>query len=135
MAEQTMEVVKQEAETPAGVERASSRRVYVPRVDIYEAGDQVILTADMPGVDESSVDITLEKNVLTIEGRVDMEWPQEYELAYAEYGVGDYHRTFALSNEVDQSRIEATVKNGVLRLVLPKSEVARTRKIAVRAES
>jgi HSP20 family molecular chaperone IbpA len=89
----------------------------------------------MPGVDESSVDITLEKNVLTIEGRVEWERPEGYELAYAEYGVGDYHRTFALSNEVDQSRIEATVRNGVLRLVLPKSEVAKTRKIAVRAEA
>lgn len=135
MTEQTMELEKQEAETPAGVERASSRRVYVPRVDIREAGDQVVLTADMPGVDENSVDITLEKNVLTIEGRVEMERPNGYELAYAEYGIGDYHRTFALSNEVDQSRIEATVRNGVLRLVLPKSEVAKTRKIAVRAES
>jgi len=137
MAEQTMEmeVQKQEAETPAGVERASARRVYVPRVDIYEAGDEVVLTADMPGVDENAVDITLEKNVLTIEGRVEWERPEGYELAYAEYGVGDYHRTFALSNEVDQSRIEATVRNGVLRLVLPKSEVAKTRKIAVRAEA
>jgi HSP20 family molecular chaperone IbpA len=135
MAEQTMEMQKQEAETPAGVERTSARRVYVPRVDIYEAGDEVILTADMPGVDENSVDITLEKNVLTIEGRVEWERPAGYELAYAEYGVGDYHRTFALSNEVDQSRIEATVRNGVLRLVLPKSEVAKTRKIAVRAEA
>jgi HSP20 family molecular chaperone IbpA len=130
-----MEMQKQEAETPAGVERTSARRVYVPRVDIYEAGDEVILTADMPGVDENSVDITLEKNVLTIEGRVEWERPAGYELAYAEYGVGDYHRTFALSNEVDQSRIEATVRNGVLRLVLPKSEVAKTRKIAVRAEA
>jgi HSP20 family protein len=135
MAEQTMEVEKQEAETPAGVERTSARRIYVPRVDIYEAGDQVILTADMPGVDENSVDITLEKNVLTIDGRVEMERPEGFELAYAEYGVGDYHRTFALSNEVDQSRIEATVRNGVLRLVLPKSEVAKTRKISVRAEA
>jgi HSP20 family protein len=135
MAEQTMEVQKQEVEAPAGVERASARRVYVPRVDIYEAGDEVILTADMPGVDEQSVDITLEKNVLMIEGRVEMERPEGYDLAYAEYGIGDYHRTFALSNEVDQGRIEATVKNGVLRLVLPKSEVAKTRKIAVRAEA
>lgn len=124
----------QETKEPVQVERTRSGRTYVPRVDIYEADDETILLADMPGVDENSVDITLEKNILTIEGRVHFERPEGYDLVYKEYGVGDYYRTFALSDVVDRAKIGATVKNGVLRLSLPKSEAAKTRKIAVRAE-
>ncbi|MEW5986042.1 MAG: Hsp20/alpha crystallin family protein [Chloroflexota bacterium] len=123
-----------ESKTAARVERTRPTRTYTPRVDIYETNDETILLADMPGVDENSVDITLDKNILTIEGRVNFERPAGYDLAYREYGVGDYYRTFALSDVVDRARIEATVKNGVLRLSLPKAEAARTRKIAVRAE-
>jgi HSP20 family molecular chaperone IbpA len=134
MAEQTMSVEKRENETSELAERTRTGRTYVPRVDIYETAEGVVLLADMPGVDENSLDITLEKNILTIEGRVSVERPQGYDLAYAEYGVGDYHRTFALSDEVDRNKIEASLKNGVLRLTLPKAEAARTRKIQVRAE-
>jgi HSP20 family molecular chaperone IbpA len=89
----------------------------------------------MPGVNENSVDITLEKNILTINGYTGIQAPDNFEPAYAEYRVGNYERTFALSDEVVREEIEATVKNGVLRLVMPKAETAKTRKITVRAES
>lgn len=134
MADQTMTVEKRENEVSESAERTRTGRTYVPRVDIYDTADGVVLLADMPGVDRESLDITLEKNILTIEGRVTIERPAGYDLAYAEYGIGDYYRTFALSDEVDRNRIEASVKNGVLRLTLPKSEAAKTRKIAVKAE-
>lgn len=130
-----MELEKQDVDEPTAVERTRTRRTFVPRVDIYEAHDKVVLLADMPGVGESSVDITLEKNILAVRGQVEFSPPENYELAYAEYYVGDYERTFALSDEVDRARIEATMKNGVLRLVLPKDESAKTRKIAVRTEA
>jgi HSP20 family molecular chaperone IbpA len=88
----------------------------------------------MPGVDEKSTDITLEKNVLTIYGRVEADVPENHRLCCSEYGVGDYQRVFTLSDEVDGEKIQAVVKNGVLRLVMPKAEAAKTRKIPVKAE-
>jgi HSP20 family molecular chaperone IbpA len=109
--------------------------VYTPDVDIIERKDDIIVMADMPGVDENSVDITLEKNVLTIYGKVDAEIPEQHRLWLSEYGIGDYQRTFTLSDEVDRNRIQATVKNGVLRLILPKAEEVKTRKIAVKTEA
>jgi HSP20 family protein len=120
-------------DTSNGAERTGTRRVFVPRVDIFETEADIKLLADMPGVSSDSVDITLEKNILTIRGQIDFERPEGYDLAYAEYAVGDYERTFALSDEVDREKIEATVKHGVLRLLLPKAESAKMRKIAVKA--
>ncbi|MBN1993280.1 MAG: Hsp20/alpha crystallin family protein [Anaerolineae bacterium] len=130
---QTLEAEKQEVATVEGIERTRARRAYVPHVDIYETDDAIVLLTDMPGVDEKSLDITLEKNVLTINGYVDTEAPDNYSLAYAEYETGDYQRSFTLSEEIDREKIEATVKDGVLRLHLPKAGPAKTRKITVKA--
>jgi HSP20 family molecular chaperone IbpA len=122
----------QEKEVVEGsAERTRDRPTFVPRVDIYESDGEIVLVADMPGVDEKLVDITLESNVLTISGDVEPVRPDGYELAYAEYRVGDYQRSFSLSNEVDQEHIEATLKDGVLRLCLPKAGPT-TKKIAVK---
>jgi len=123
---------KQEAESPEQGERTRPTPVYIPRADIFETEGQVIIIADMPGVSENSTDITLEKNTLTIRGFVEPEKHPGYTLSYAEYGVGDYERSFVLSDQIDQEHIEATVKNGVLRLLLPKQEEARARKIQVK---
>lgn len=125
------ETQKKEAEAPE--ERTHQRRVYVPSVDIREGKDGIIVVADMPGVDDTSVDITIEKNILELYGKVDPDIPQGMKLAISEYGIGDYHRRFTLSDEIDRDRIEATVKNGVLTLVLPKAERAKTKKITVKA--
>ena len=117
----------------AQVERTRSTTVYTPDVDILEKEDGIIVFADMPGADEKSVDITLEKDVLSIYARVEPEVPEKHQLLHAEYGMGDYQRSFTISNEIDRDRIEARVKNGVLRLVLPKAPAAKTRKIAIQA--
>lgn len=127
------EVTKKEANVPEGVERTKPRRVFKPDVDITERKDETVLIADLPGVDDQSLDITLEKNVITIRGRVQPDTPAGYRLAYAEYEVGDYERAFTLSDEVDKDRIQATIKNGVLELVLPKAPAAKARKISVTA--
>lgn len=131
MSTEKKEVAAQGGEVPA--ERTRPRRVYTPTVDIIEAKDHIEIFADMPGVDETSVELTLEKNVLTIYGKVEADIPENHRLAVSEYGVGDYQRIFTLSDEVDREKIEATVKNGVLRVVLPKAAAAKTRRIAVRA--
>ena len=128
---QVQDTEKQVAETEA--ERTRDRLAFVPRADIYETDEAIFVVADMPGVGEDSLDITLEKGVLTLNGTVEPEAPEGYSLAYAEYRVGDYVRSFSLSNEIDQGAIEATLKDGVLRLTLPKVTEAQMRKIAVKA--
>ena len=114
-------------------ERTRDRKAFIPRADIYEDGDNIFIVADVPGIDENSVEITLEKSVLSIDGYVEHQAPEGYALAYAEYETGDYQRSFKLSNQVDLNKIEATVKDGVLRLLLPKVGPAQTKKIAVTA--
>jgi HSP20 family protein len=134
MSEETKEIQKKEAKVQEGVERTRSGRVYIPKVDIIERKEDIVLIADMPGVDEKSVDITLEKNMLTIYGKVEPVIPEKHKLAISEYGIGDYQRVFTISDEVDREKIQATVKNGILKLVLPKAEAIKTKKISVRAE-
>ena len=129
---QIQETEKREvAETDA--ERTRDRLAFVPRADIYETDDEIVVVADMPGVDVNTVDITLENNVLTINGYVELEQPEGYSLAYAEYRVGDYQRAFSVSDQIDRDGIGATVKDGVLRLHLPKITEARVKKIAIKA--
>lgn len=131
MESEKKELPAEGAEVPA--ERTRPRRIYTPKVDILETEERIEILADMPGVDEASVELTLEKNVLTIYGKVEADIPERHRLAVSEYGIGDYQRQFVLSNEVDRERIEAVAKNGVLRIQLPKAATAKTRKIAVRA--
>lgn len=114
-------------------QEAEERAVLLPRVDIAETEDAVLLTAEMPGVDEAGIDVTVEKNVLTIRGSVQRPQLEGYTLAYSEYEIGDYEREFTLSQEIDREHIEATVKDGVLRLQLPKAKGAGTHKIRVKA--
>lgn len=115
-----------------GGERMRDRPVYVPPTDIYETKDAIVLLAEMPGVASDGIDITLERQVLTIRGRGAAETHAGYRQVYAEYSEGDYERSFTLSTAIDQDRIEASQKDGVLRLVLPKAEAAKPRKIALR---
>lgn len=129
----TMEPVKEEAVSVEGTERTRERRAYSPRTDIYETNDAIMVLAEIPGADEKSVDITLEKDVLTINAFTDTEREEGKRLVYAEYGIGDYTRSFILSDKIDREKIEASVKDGVLRLVLPKAAPARTQKIAIKA--
>ena len=131
MEEEKKEGQKQASPVPVEQERTRNRKTYVPKVDISEKKDAMVLLADMPGVDEKSVDVTLDKNVLTIRGTVEPKVCKEHSIYYSEYDVGDYERAFTITNEIDRNRIEAHVKNGVLKLTLPKAEEAKVKKIAV----
>ncbi len=121
-----------EIEKKENVERIEAGRVYVPHVDIFETDDNIVILADMPDVDENSVDITLEKNVLSISGYTEPNRPDNYSLAYAEYEAGSYRRNFTLSDMIDRDNIGATVKDGVLSLTLPKAAPALAKKIAIK---
>jgi HSP20 family molecular chaperone IbpA len=128
-----LQTQKQEVEAAEGVERTRATRVYVPNVDIYSNAGGIVIIADMPGVAEKDMEITLEKDVLTINGYVSntLLAPKGYELSHGEYGVGDFHRSFTLSDEIDRDNIEAGLQNGVLTVRLPKAPEAQARKITI----
>lgn len=113
-------------------ESTSAPKVFVPQVDILESESQILLVADLPGVDQEGLEVSLEKNVLTIRGTVQPQGPEGYQLAYAEYEVGNFERAFTVSNDIDRQGIEAVVKDGVLRLTLPKAKHAVLQKIPVK---
>ena len=114
------------------VQLKKSVKTFTPRADVYETKDAVELFADMPGVDEKSLDITLDKNVLTIRGKADAQVPQGYVAAYVEYDDGNYERSFKLADEIDRDSIKATIKNGILRVTLSKAAPPQARKIEVK---
>ena len=119
---------KQELKTN---EQTRPGRTYVPDVDIYETQDSLLLWADMPGVEENSLEIQVADNVLSIEGRVALAEYDSLAPVYTEYNIGNYARRFSLSNEIDVDHIKARMTNGVLELTLPKAERAKPKRIAV----
>jgi HSP20 family molecular chaperone IbpA len=134
MTENKKELQEQAMRNPAELERPRNRKVYLPKVDIYETKDAVTLIADMPGIDDKSVEVLLEKNVLSLSGKSEPLAFQGYAIAYAEYDGGDYHREFTISDEIDKDNIVASMKNGLFRLILPKAQKVKARKIAIQAE-
>lgn len=116
---------------PLGPERIRGGNTYAPAVDILEAGDRFILLADMPGVRPEDVEIQYERGILTLHGRVRPRAGAEPDVL-REYGLGDLARSFEVGDAIDTERIGAELRDGVLRLDLPKTETARTRRIAVR---
>ena len=129
---QSMEIQHQESAPTEEMERTRARRCFVPKADIYETDHEIIVLADIPGANEKKVDITLEKNILSISATIEPVRTNGYELTYAEYEEGDFQRSFRLSDEIDRDRIEAAVRDGVLQLTLSKAKQATSKKIAVR---
>lgn len=117
-----------------GAEATRPGRTFSPTVDIFETNDAITVLADMPGVRADGLSIDLRDDVLTIDGRVadDLEGNGERVLV-REYETGGYRREFRLTNLIDRDRIDASLRDGVLRLTLPKAEAARPRRIEVRA--
>jgi HSP20 family molecular chaperone IbpA len=122
-------VKKQES---SEIEHASDRAQYVPEVDIYESENGVVVLADLPGAVKESVNITVDQGVLSIHARSGVELPPCSELRYAETGFGDFSRQFRLGADVDRDKMEASLVDGVLKLFIPKSDWAKTRKIEVK---
>jgi HSP20 family protein len=114
-------------------EQTRPGRYYVPDVNIYEFDDSLKLWADMPGVKEKEVSVTLKDGVLTIVGQVATDMYVGLRPTYTEYNIGNYYREFVLNENIDESKIKATLRNGVLELELPKKEEVRPRQIEVRS--
>lgn len=131
--EKAHEVEKKEAEKGIMTERTKTGRVYMPNVDIIEDRDALLLITDVPGASDEDVSIMLENDVLTIEAKVKPEDIGPRRAAYAEYGVGDYYRSFTITEAVDREKIEARIRDGVLRITLPKAEAAKPKQIRITA--
>ena len=119
---------------PAVPAESTPRLVFTPPIDIYEEEDGLVLLADLPGVSRDSLELQVQDNRLTLFGRVKPAVPPEAEARYHEYQVGDFLRSFILSDEVDHERITATLNGGVLRVSLPKANRAQVRRIRVTPE-
>lgn len=129
---QVLNVEKEEVAAAEETERTRQARCFVPRADIYETEGEILLVLDVPGVEPDQLDITLEKEILTVNGYGRAEPIRDgYSLLLQEYEPGDYQRSFRISDQVDRDKIGAVVRDGVLRLRLPKAEAARARRISV----
>ncbi len=122
---------KQAVAVPA--EQTTPGPIFSPNVDIFETEQEIVLLADMPGVKTEHLDIDLRESVLTISGDIAPFEGADEQDVLIEYEVGKYQRQFTLSEVIDQSRIEAKLEKGVLRLILPKMEKAIPRKISIKS--
>lgn len=113
-------------------QQEEERLTFVPAVDIIDGDSETVLLMDVPGVDKDGVEISIEQDILTIKAKTSDEKDYGCELVYAEYRVGDFQRSFSLSEKVNKDGINATVKDGVLKIVLPKMEPV-SKKITVSA--
>jgi HSP20 family protein len=122
--------MKQELTSPA--EQTRPGLVFTPNVDIFETDHEITLLADMPGVSADNLTIDLRENILTLTGEVaPFEGANEVDILI-EYEIGKYYRQFNLSSLIDQSKIDAKLNDGVLRLLLPKVEEVKPRKIEIK---
>ena len=112
-------------------ETTNAGRYYASQTDIHETNEALVLMMDMPGVPKSNVDIHLEKNVLTVTGKIDSSKNETFKPIYTEYQIGNYTRSFTLSNEINREEISATMTAGTLTLNLPKMQAALSQKIQV----
>lgn len=115
------------------VEMTRTGRMYRPLVDILENREGLTILADMPGTSPEDVDIKFEDGSLTIHGRAKSRQPEQTNYLLREYGIGDFHRVFQVSESIDVAKIRAEYVDGVLKLHLPKVESARPRKIEVQS--
>ena len=107
-------------------------RVFLPNADIYEASNELKVVLEMPGIEKNNVDVNIEDGILHVEGRLDLSKYAGLQPLYTEYNVGHYARSFQISSKIDQSKIDAEMKDGVLSLTLPKLEEAKPRTIQVK---
>ncbi len=131
MAESQELQVQQKREVEKKTEGTTPGRAFVPVTDIFETPEALTVVLEMPGVDRNSIEANGEDDIVTIEGRIDFSKYEGMQPVYTEYNVGHYARSFQISNKVDQSKISAQMKDGVVTIVLPKAEQAKPRKIQV----
>ena len=124
--------VKQKQELTSPAEQTQSGLIFTPNVDIFETDNEITLLADIPGVTADNLTIDLRENILTLTGEVAPFEGANEEDILVEYEIGKYYRQFNLSSVIDQSKIDAKLNDGVLRLSLPKVEEVKPRQIEIK---
>jgi HSP20 family protein len=124
--------VQQKRELEKREEATTPTRVFVPNADIYETNHALNVILEMPGVEKNNVDVWVEDDVLRVTGQIDLSKYKGLVPLYTEYNIGNYARNFRLSNKIDQSKIAAELKEGVLWLTLPTAEEAKARTIEIK---
>nr|WP_320190088.1 Hsp20/alpha crystallin family protein [uncultured Desulfobacter sp.] len=102
-----------------------------PKTNLYEHGDNFEIRAEVPGLEKEDLNVKIQGNYLEISGERRSDAPEEYKTHKTERGVGSFSRSFTLPADVDSTKVEATLKNGVLYLKLPKHEAAKPKKISI----
>ncbi len=102
-----------------------------PRTNLYENGDIFEIRAEVPGLEKDDLNVKIQGNYLEISGNRDSDAPEGYKTHKTERGVGSFSRSFTLPSDVDSTKVEATLKNGVLYLTLPKHEASKPKKISI----
>ena len=133
MAETKELQAKEKVEVPAPAEQLKPGVVFTPNVDIFETEKEIVMLTDIPGVKAGDLTIDLRDDTLTLSGEVKPVDRPDAEEILTEYQIGRYYRQFTLTEMIDQSKIDASLNNGVLRLTLPKVEKATPRQITVKA--
>src|SRR5215210_2826338 len=123
--------VQQKREVEKAQEPTTPMRAFVPTADIFETEDSLTVVLEMPGVDKQNIDVSVESGVVTVEGKINLDKYEGLEPIYGEYNVGPYRRSFRISGRVDQDKIRAEMREGVVTLLLPKAEEAKPRRIEV----
>jgi HSP20 family protein len=124
--------VQKKREVEKKEETTIPARVFLPNADIYETPNELKVVLEMPGIEKNNVEINIEDDVLHVQGRLELSKYSRLQPLYTEYNVGHYARSFQLSSKIDQSKIGAEMKDGVLSLTLPKAEEAKPRTIQVK---
>ena len=124
--------VQQKRELENKEEAMTPTRVFVPNADIYETNDALTVILEIPGVEKNNVDVRVEDDILRVTGQLDLSKYRGLLPLYTEYNIGNYSRNFRLSNKIDQNKIAAELKEGVLWLTLPKAEEAKPRTIEIK---
>jgi len=124
--------VQQKREVEKDQEATTPTRAFMPNADIFDTEDALTVVLEMPGVDRDNINISIENGVLTVEGKINFGKYEGLQPVYSEYNVGPYRRSFRISSRIDQDKISAEMRDGVITLMLPKAEEAKPRRIEVR---
>jgi HSP20 family molecular chaperone IbpA len=124
--------VQEKREIEKGQEATTPTRAFMPNADIFETENALTVVLEMAGVDRENINISVENGLLTVEGRIDFSKYEGLQPLYSEYNIGPYRRSFRLSSRVDQEKISAELRDGVVTLVLPKAEEAKPHRIEVK---
>ena len=130
MSDKELQVAEKQEVSTEGGEFTRAGVYFTPAVDICETEKELMIFADMPGVKPDALDVELKKGALSIEGKV-LQTPQEGEVLLSEYRQGSFFRSFRVSDMIEADKIEASMSNGVLKVVLPKAEKAMPKRIHI----